>query len=564
MAQADQTSPAPQPPRSFLANANLLSRLTMASRVFGLIRDKVCSYFLGVGTVWSAFWMGFQIPNLFRRIFGEGALTAIFVPAYTQVQLSHGKAQADQLARSVLVLLFAVLLGITAMGECVLLPLALNTHLLPENRLAAGMIAVMLPYTLAICVVAILAAFANVHERFASAALAPITTSLLMAAAAAAPILIFGGSLPLSQRIWWVAVAVLASGVVQLLMLGWTAHRCGLGWGSCDFRAPALRGIIRRMGPMIVGFSAVQINTFFDSQIAWWFSPDAHNGLQTVHWFGRSIHLPMLAGALGKLSVAQRIYMLPVGVFGVAIATAIFPRLSALAAESKMDDLKKVLQSGLRRGLFLSIPATVGMIIIAHQLITTIYLGGRVSPADVWRATNAARWFCAGIWAFELQMILIRVFYARQNTRTPMLVAIIAVAINLGMNLLLIWPLGVGGIAASTTISAIGQCAILFWLLRRDIGPLGIRAMRRVIGQILLATGVMAAVALGVAQLFHRYLAPHPIHPVIAEGVCLLLVVAAAALAYGLMARLLKIPELAHAPLIGRLAPRAAQYPDAP
>ncbi len=542
--------------RRFLSSANLISRLTMASRIFGLLRDKICSYFLGVGVVWSAFWMGFQIPNLFRRIFGEGALTALFVPAYTKVQMEEGTATADQFARSVLVLLTVVLAALTIIGEGIVLPLAFNNHILPENRLAAGMIAFMLPYTMAICVVALLGAFAAVHNRFAAQSLAPITTSILMATAAALPALYFARHAPIAVRIWWVAAAVLASGVVQLLMLGATAHRCGLRWGSLNFRSPALNSVVRQMGVMIVGFSAVQINTFFDSQIAWWFSPDGHQGDAHVRIASWQIHLPMLSGALGKLSMAQRIYMLPVGVFGVAIATAVFPRLSALAAESKLDELKNVLLGAFRRGLFLSIPATIGMIIVAHPLIASIYLGGHVSGSDVARATFAAQWFCAGIWAFELQMILIRAFYAFHDSRTPMKVAVAAVGLNLILNLVLIWPLGVAGIAASTTISSVFQCILLAWLLRRRIGYLQLRHLGGMLIRVLLAAAAMAAAALVAVAVCHRWLHPLPSHPIVSNIISLLVTVGVAATVYALAARWLKIPELAHAPLIGRFAPR--------
>ncbi len=556
MADDRKTSTQPSSHRHVISNANLISRLTMASRVFGLLRDKICSYFLGVGVVWSAFWMGFQIPNLFRRIFGEGALTALFVPAYTKLRSEQGVAAADQFARSVLVLLALVLAAITIIGECVVLPLALNNNLLPENRLAAGMIALMLPYTMAICVVALLGAFAAVHNRFASQSLAPITTSILMALGAALPAMYFARHAPLSDRIWWVAAAVLASGVVQLLMLGITAHRSGLRWGRLEFSSPAVKSVIRQMGVMVVGFSAVQINTFLDSQIAWWFSPDGHQGSHYLHIGSWHVHLPMLTGALGKLSVAQRIYMLPVGVFGVAIATAVFPRLSALAAESRLDDLKELLRGAFRRGLFLSIPATVGMIIVAHTLISAIYLGGHVSAADVARATRAARWFCAGIWAFELQMILIRVFYAFHDSRTPMKVALAAVALNLALNVLLIWPLGVAGIAASTTISAIFQCVLLLSLLRRRIGHLQLRSTGGMLLRVLVATAAMAAAALAVAAVCHRWLHVLPAHPIVAHIITLLFLVGVAATVYALAARWLNISELAHAPIIGRFAHR--------
>src|SRR5271170_2687464 len=173
---------------SFVRHANVISTLTVLSRISGLIRDKTCSYFLGVGTQWSAFWMGFQFPNLFRRIFGEGALTAVFIPVYTRVQHQLGQEAADRLAKAVISLLTIVLLALTAIGELIVLPIALSGAVLHNNRRAALMIAIMLPYSIAVCLVAVLGALAAAHERFAAQSLSPVINNLAMALAAALPV----------------------------------------------------------------------------------------------------------------------------------------------------------------------------------------------------------------------------------------------------------------------------------------------------------------------------------------------------------------------------------------
>ncbi len=563
-------SPTPTPPQSgaerFVGHANLMSKLTFLSRISGLARDKACSYFLGVGTTWSAFWIGFQFPNLFRRIFGEGALTAIFLPVYTRVLAESGPQAAQALARRVFAILALVLLIIVAAAEAVAIPIALSHAVLANNRLAAGMVAIMLPYCIAICLVALLGAMAAAHERFAAQSLMPMVANGAMILAAAVPVAIWTRHYPLDRRIVWVAGAVLASGLVQLAIMLLNVGRAGIHLtgilktthaGHAEIAGPAVRLITRRMLPMVLGLSAVQLNTFLDSQIAWWFSPDGHGGLSHFHLLGRLIATPMLAGALGKLSVAQRIYLLPVGIFGVATATAVFPQLSRAAVAGDMPEIKRLTRAAIAKSLFLSLPAAIGMIIICPMLISAIYLGGRVNAADVARAVWAARWYCAGIWAFELQMILVRVFYAMDDAQTPMKTAAAMVLLNITLNLILIWPMREGGIAASTSISAAIQCLVLLWLLRRRIGLLGLKRLSGHIFKTLVVTAAMGAAALLVNFAVGRITQLGPVYSLPAVAVRLPLVLLTAVLVFAAAARILNMEELRQAPVIGRFARRS-------
>ncbi len=538
-------------------HANLFSSLTLLSRIFGLLRDKACSYFLGVGTTWSAFWMGFQFPNLFRRIFGEGALTAVFLPVYTRIRKEQGQPAADQLARSVIRLLLITLTTITIVGEAIVIPIAMNHAVLPTNRLAAAMIAIMLPFSIAVCLVALLAAIATSFDRFAAQAVAPIITNVAMTLGAAIPVWIWTRHFALADRIYWVAGAVVISGVLQALLLVFAVRRTGFRWrGALALRSAGVREIVIKMAPMILGLSAVQLNTFLDSQIAWWFSPDGHGGRTTFSIAGLLVHVPMLAGALGKLSVAQRIYLLPVGVFGVATATVIFPRLSEAGANQDAARTGELLRLGLRRSLFISLPTTLGMILISQPLITAIYLGGHVNAADVAQAVWTARWFCVGIWAFEMQMILVRVFYAWRDAITPMKVAVGMVLLNITLNLTLIWFMQEGGIAASTSISAMVQCVILLFILQRrmkleKLGEVVRMACKSLFGAVIMLAGGWAFFLLmqhsALLNTLPRWLA---------SVVELMILVPTAALVYGLLMRWMHAPELADVPILRRLAKR--------
>ena len=530
------------------------------SRVAGLLRDKTCSYFLGVGTEWSAFWMGFQFPNLFRRVFGEGALTAVFVPVYTEILHKPGpeggRDAANRLASATVSALLLVLAAITAAGEAILLPLAFGNFLQPDNALAALMIALMLPYCILVCLVAIMSAVATVHEKFVAQSLSPIILNVFMAGSAGATVVLASAGYPLGERIVWVAGSVIVAGLVQFLQMAGTLRRSGVMiHPTLAFRASGLGAVLRPLLPIVIGYSAVQLNVFFDTQIAWWLSPDGHNGNGFFHLFGHVFPVAMQTGAVGKLSIAQRIYLLPVGIFGVAMATAIFPPMARAAARGDQVELKRLLIAGLRKTLFLSLPASFGMILVSKPLITLIYLGGKVDVGDIHRAYWASIWFCIGIWAFEAQMVIGRVFFVLKDTVTPTKVVLCMIVLNLGLNLILVWPLQEGGIALSTTIAAVIQSGVLLLILRRRLGPLGMRALAHNVLRGLAATLAMVLVGLvlnKLADAVHLGAGDEVREKLLTALVKLPLIVGASAAVYLGLAAAMGMPEVQEVPLVGR------------
>ncbi|MCL2646901.1 MAG: murein biosynthesis integral membrane protein MurJ [Phycisphaerales bacterium] len=540
------------PPDRFVGHANLMSALTILSRIAGLLRDKVCSYFIGVGNpVWGAFWMGFQLPNLFRRLFGEGALTAIFLPIYTRTLEEEGQVAASRLASATCTALVLLLGTITSVGELIAVPLAFLAQE-PNNRLAAAMTAIMLPYCMMVCLVAILGAIATVHERFAQQALSPVILNIFWAAGAAVPVAVFGSSYDVQHRVYWIAGAILFAGLVQIALMLRPLSQSGVRlrpfW---DLRHPGIREIIAAMLPILLGTSAVIINVYLDGQIAWWLSPDGHGNRDSFQFLSWTIHTPMGHGANGIFSVAQRIYLLPVGIFGVSLATALFPLMTKAANSNDIPELKRLIASGLRKSLFLSIPASFGMILIAKPLITLIYLGGKAVPDDIDRAAWATIFFCLGVWAFEMQMVLLRVFYALRDVRTPMRIALIMIVLNLALSLSLVWHLQEGGIALATTLAAVIQSAILLAILHKRLGLLGLRSIAAALGRSLLATTLM--VAAGLLLLRIPLLWPPPDSRILTALVKLPLVVIACAGVYFVLMRLLKAPEIQDVPLLNRL-----------
>jgi putative peptidoglycan lipid II flippase len=554
------------PADRFVRHANLMSVLTIVSRFAGLLRDKVCSYLIGLSPEWSAFWVGFQFPNLFRRIFGEGALTAVFVPVYTETLQKHGKEAANKLASATVTLLVLVLAAITVIGEAIALPIAFYAATL-EIRLAGAMTAIMLPYCVLVCLVALMGAIATVHEKFTAQSLSPIILNLFMAGAAALCVALISGA-TLTQRVYWVAVSVMLAGVVQVAQMVPTLWRSGVSLRPLlRFREAGLGAVLKSLLPIILGYSAVQINAALDTQIALWLSPDGHNGNPFFSLFGHIFTLPMGDGAVAKLSAAQRMYLLPVGIFGVSMATAVFPPMARAAAASDITELKRLLVAGLKKTLFLSIPASCGMILIAKPLLTLVYGGGQTGLADIDRAYWASIFFCLGIWAFEAQMVILRVFFVLKDTRTPAKVALAMIALNFTFNITLVWFLREGGIALATTLAAIVQCAVLLAILHRRLGRLGVRDLLANAALGLLATIVMVEVGYMLSAI------PMPWEPtgiLVADPasrlhakfldalVKLPLLVTACAAVYVALARFLQIGDVADLPLIGRFfRPRA-------
>ncbi len=258
-------------------------------------------------------------------------------------------------------------------------------------------------------------------------------------------------------------------------------------------------------------------------------------------------------GALAKLFVAQRLYQLPVGIFGVSMATAIFPMLSRAAAAKDTAEIKRLVIAGLRKTLFLSFPTSFGMIIVARLLITVIYSGPDVTAADIDRATWATIWFCVGIWCFEAQLVILRVFYALGDTRTPMRVAVSMVLLNFSLNITLVWFMQEGGLALSTSISALVQCGVLLVILRKRIGRLGIRSLGETVGKSLIVTLVMVEVGLLIRGIHLPWEGAVGMRGrMLMALVKLPLIVGASAGTYFALAWFLRMPELGDLPGVGR------------
>ena len=483
------------PPTDTLGSAvRTVSGLTLLSRVAGLVRDLILVRIFGNTAVGSAFAAAFTVPNLFRRLFGEGALSAAFLPEYADALHADDDTPGDdrpndEAARFASATL-ALLTGATA-ALTVLIELALFAALIAApgdatRTLSLHLIMVTLPFMPLICVAALLGGMLQTHGRFAPTAAAPVILNVFLIAVG---LWHFAAGAQSTTTAYVLAVAAVAAGVAQVawsfLALPRDAHFTRAFAGS----GVRLRRMLRRFGPVVLGLGTLQLNSLFDMLIAMW-----------PNWVGPTVagfDYPLAADSNAVLFFSQRLYQFPLGVFGIAVATAVFPLLATTAR--RPDAFLDTLRRGVRLSLFIGLPASAGLALVHADLVRVLFSGGDSGFDDAGAARAAAvlLGYCAAVWAYSLNHVLTRAFYARGDTRTPTKIAVAAVALNIVLNVVLIWPLAEAGLAWSTAICAIAQCLALSALLRRRLaGPVLDRTAARALARTILSTlGMAAAVA---------------------------------------------------------------------
>jgi putative peptidoglycan lipid II flippase len=460
-----------------------IASLTALSRVFGLVRDIAFAYFIGAGTLFDGWVIAFRIPNLARRLFGEGAASASFIPVYTQ-ELSRDKVSAGKLARTVVTVISAVLLGIIIVGQLLIWGYYAFFTEFDSTRIMLQLSSIMLPYMLFICVVAIIAGILNSHRHFAMPAAAPLVLNIFIIATLCITGWVFG--LSGKGQLYIVAIAILIAGLAQFLMQLIPLNKCGVSirpaWQT---QSVAFKKIIVMMIPMIIGLTVTQINTLADDVIAKCLSGSLEKGSQ-FQFFGKAISYPVWEGAVSQLYYSQRLYQFPLGVFGISLATAIFPVMSAEAGRKDYKALAKTISRGIKGAFFVALPAMAGMFLVAKPLVVVLFERGQFDENDSTMVTLALCFYSLGLCGFFFQQIVTRAFYSMQDSKTPMFSAVGAVLVNLILNLTLIWPLGIKGLALSTAICSYLQVMILMVILRKRLG--------RSVGQGVLTNGCKTAV----------------------------------------------------------------------
>jgi putative peptidoglycan lipid II flippase len=461
-------------------HARTFTLLTLLSRAFGLLRESVQYAVFGMGPVMDIFGLAFQIPNLFRRLFGEGALTASFVPVYARLDRDD-PAAAKRFAGLLLSLLAVFLAGLTLLGELLLATWSTGAG---DPSLTLRLTAVMLPYMPMVCVVAVMGAILGVHGRFGPAAFSPVLLNLgIIGASLLAWAVPGGGEASARSRIGWVAMGVLLAGVAQLAWMARGLRGMGLrpSFRAGRERAPLLE-TLRAGLPMLVGLGVFQLNVLMDSFIASYASVRG----PTILGF----EYPLQPGSNAVMNAATRLYEFPLGVFGISVATVIFPLLSRQAADRHA--FMHSLHRGLRLVAFIGVPASVGLMLVAGPLVSTVLQFGQVTAEDAQRVAQVLMAFAPAVAAYSGNQLLTRAFYALDDRMTPLRIGTAMVGLNLVLNVTLIWtPLNLTGLAWSTTICAFLQLVLLSRRLQDRMGSLVDGVVWKSLAKTMLATAVM-------------------------------------------------------------------------
>jgi putative peptidoglycan lipid II flippase len=480
---------------SFLKHLRTVSALTLLSRVAGLARDAALAHVLGAGWIMDAYAMAFRMPNLLRQLLGEGALSAAFIPVFTDYLEKGGRRAANRFMSLMVVVLVTTLAAVTLTADGLFLALRYLTEAGTKWHLIFGLSALLFPFGILVCLVALLQAALNCRQHFAMPALAPVLLNLFIIGGAAAAGLWLADDRVV--QVYFIAGAILAAGVVEIAIQVPAMRRVGLDFKPVwDLKDKGLRRVLVLVGPMAIAIGLVQVNVFFDSLIANLLSPNepAATTFALGSW---QIAYPMKTGAASVLYYGPLIYQFPLGVFAIALATVLFPVLSQHAVRRDYGGLARTASHGLRLTFFIGVPAGLGILLVCEPLVRLFLGHGRFAeaPDAIARTVWVADLYSLGIWAYSANHIFLRAFYALEDIKTPLRVALLAAGLNLVLNLLLVWPLAEGGLALATVASAVVKLALLAYLFAGRRAPLAWRPIAASAGRTLLASAAMAAAA---------------------------------------------------------------------
>lgn len=451
---------------SLFSSVRLISICTFLSRVLGLARDMICASIFGTGMVWDAFTVAFKIPNLFRRLFGEGALSAAFIPVFTEQIEKRGRQDALAFVNIVATVLIIILGGIVLLGEGIFFTIPRIFQIQEKWQLIFKLSIIMFPYVFFICLVAYMGAVLNTLHHFFMPAFAPVVMNICwILGAVLSP---YTGK-TLERMIYAVAIATFLSGLIQVIIHFPTLRKKELYYRpSPQFSNPGLKVVLTRMGPIVFGLAIVQINVLLDSLIAVGFS-SPQGGPGHFDFAGITAPFPMKSGAASVLYYSDRLIQFPLGVFGIAMATAVFPLFSTHAVREDWSNFSTTFNKALKFILFIGIPASFAIIMLREPIVDLLYRRNQFNAESAYRTSRVVLFYGMGIWAYCGLHVLIRAFYSVKDTVTPVKVGAMCVGLNLFLNLSLIWILQEAGLALSTAISAIVQIIILTVILQKRL-----------------------------------------------------------------------------------------------
>jgi putative peptidoglycan lipid II flippase len=456
--------------------AGIVSGATLLSRILGFIRDMIVAQYFGAGMSTDAFFVAFRIPNLLRRLVGEGSLTVSFIPVYSEYLHQRSQKECEELVHVSFSVLTVVLAGITVLGIAaspwIVKIIAHGFVQEPEKfQLTVLLNRLMFPYIFFIGLVALAMGVLNTWRHFAAPALAPIFLNLSII------LCVLWFSQNLSLPILALAYGVLLGGILQLLF-----QIPFLRQKKISFRFlfnpshPGLRRIATLMGPSVLGLGATQLNVIVSTLLA--------------------SYLP--EGSVSYLYYAGRLLEFPMGIFAIAIATAVLPSLSEQSAKQDMQGLKETLSFSLRLVFFVTLPAMAGLIVLRIPILNLLFQRGAFGMEQTAMTAQALFYYSLGLAAFAGVRIIVPVFYSLQDTRTPVRVALISLVANAGLGILLMMPLRHGGLALASSLAAGLNFSLLVYFLRKKIGPIGSSGILPSFLKSLAGAGIMGLMAFAI------------------------------------------------------------------
>jgi putative peptidoglycan lipid II flippase len=534
-------------------SAGVVSLAIAASRVTGLVRERVMASVFGAGAEFDAFIIGFRIPNLTRDLFAEGALSSAFVPTFTRYLTTRSKEEAQHLYHLVSTALFLVV-GCFCLVGMLFTPVLVNLlasgfHAVPGKfELAVAMTRIMFPFLLLVALAAQSMGALNALGQFGVPAISSTffnIGSVLFGLLIGRYVFPHFGVHGLNGMAFGMAWGVVAGGALQLGFQVPSLWRRGFHFlPRIDWSHEGLRPMLRLMGPAILGNASVQINVMVNSSFAASITDAAGH---------------VLNGPIAWLNCAFRFMQLPLGLFGVSIASATLPAISRSAATKNMDEFRDTLARSISMVLLLTVPSSAALIVLGRSMIAVIYQSGRFKAYDTHQTAIALACYSVGLAAYASLKVLAPAFYALNDARTPMLVSIVSIFVNLASSTLMIRYAGLGhaGLALSTSLVAMFGFAVLFVVMRRRIGGLHEGLLLLDFAKICAASAVMSAVCYGITLAVQHAMGVR----VRADIVSLLLAIPAGGVVFYGACLALRVTELATAqrviagPLLRRFGP---------
>jgi len=445
-----------------LKSSGAMAGATLASRVLGMVREMVYAAFMGTSPVAGAFIMAFQVPNLFRRLLGEGALTAAFIPIFKKKEVQDGEAEMWRSANAVISGLVVAATAVTVLVVAGISIILAFQALKPETRLMLQLLRSMFPYMLLVCLAAVFIGMANARGHFFVPALGAVVLNVIMIASVLFLAPHMGRTL--EQQIFGLAIGVVVAGAVQAVFQLPSLTREGYRyhWVS-PWHDPTVIDVVRKMLPGSIGVAAFQINVLITQCFSFWYEPSI----------------------VSTFNYAVRLMELPQGMFGISLATYLLPTLSGLAAEKKYPEFRDLLRQGLGHLAFANLLATAVALALAEPIVRLLFERGMFGPSATHRVALALACLAPGLLMFSMNNILARAFYALNDITTPMRISVLCLVLNLAFAVWLVGHFqraragGEVGLALANTMSACINVCVLLFALRRKLGRLDMSGLQQ-------------------------------------------------------------------------------------